>query len=220
MDKQDKSRLSGADSDRDSSEGATQRHARTRRRLLQSLTLGGAAVTVKALPERWTRPVANAVVLPAHAQATLCTVGCQVGGAASQSSDTLGLSINVQPGTPIGETGATIDEIDNRDRVYFDGITATVGPGCGEPVLDVQLNSADPRFGAPSFSGTASTFDPGTGVATFAEVSVPFNTPFPENLDGPLVTAALTLTFSASGGGSCVIPITFEENTDPGAPGP
>lgn len=42
-----------------------------RRRLLKSLTVGGvAAVTAKSLPNEWTKPVVNGVVLPAHAQTT------------------------------------------------------------------------------------------------------------------------------------------------------
>lgn len=42
-----------------------------RRRLLKALTAGGAgAVAVKTLPEQWTKPVVDAVMLPAHAQAT------------------------------------------------------------------------------------------------------------------------------------------------------
>ena len=40
-----------------------------RRKLLKSLTLGGAAtVTAKSLPGEWKKPVVNTVVLPAHAQ--------------------------------------------------------------------------------------------------------------------------------------------------------
>lgn len=42
-----------------------------RRRLLKALTAGGAgAAAVKSLPERWTKPVVDTVMLPAHAQAT------------------------------------------------------------------------------------------------------------------------------------------------------
>lgn len=40
-----------------------------RRRLLKSLVAGGGAVAMgKTLPESWTRPMVEAVVLPAHAQ--------------------------------------------------------------------------------------------------------------------------------------------------------
>lgn len=39
-----------------------------RRRALQALGVGGALVGAHALPEKWTRPVVDAVSLPAHAQ--------------------------------------------------------------------------------------------------------------------------------------------------------
>jgi hypothetical protein len=45
-----------------------------RRRLLKTL-VGGAAAAAGALPERWTRPVVDAVLLPAHAQATGAVTG-------------------------------------------------------------------------------------------------------------------------------------------------
>lgn len=41
-----------------------------RRRLLSALTLGGGALAAKSLPERWTQPVVDSVVLPAHAQSS------------------------------------------------------------------------------------------------------------------------------------------------------
>jgi len=41
-----------------------------RRRLLQALTASGVALTARAVPERWTQPLVQAVVVPTHAQAT------------------------------------------------------------------------------------------------------------------------------------------------------
>ena len=41
----------------------------SRRRLLSAIALGGGAAAV--LPERWVKPVVDAVLLPAHAQATM-----------------------------------------------------------------------------------------------------------------------------------------------------
>jgi len=42
---------------------------RSRRRLLRNLAQGGAAIgTIALLPDRWTRPVIDAVVVPLHAQ--------------------------------------------------------------------------------------------------------------------------------------------------------
>ena len=43
----------------------------SRRRLLKQLAAGGGvAVTAKSLPESWTKPVVNSVLLPAHARTT------------------------------------------------------------------------------------------------------------------------------------------------------
>lgn len=48
---------------------AGRRGPASRRRVLKTALLGGASVTAfKLLPERWTRPVVEAVSLPAHAQ--------------------------------------------------------------------------------------------------------------------------------------------------------
>ena len=45
----------------------------SRRKLLKSVAIGsGAILTGKTLPENWTKPVVDSVLLPAHAQAT-CT---------------------------------------------------------------------------------------------------------------------------------------------------
>lgn len=41
---------------------------KARRRILQGLTVGGAIVSARSLPEQWTRPLVEAVTLPAHAQ--------------------------------------------------------------------------------------------------------------------------------------------------------
>ncbi len=40
----------------------------SRRRLLKLLGLGGAAAVI--MPERWSKPVIDSVILPAHAQGT------------------------------------------------------------------------------------------------------------------------------------------------------
>ncbi|MFW2440978.1 MAG: hypothetical protein ACN4GR_16600 [Arenicellales bacterium] len=43
----------------------------SRRRLLKSISTGGGAIVVgKSLPESWSRPVVDSVMLPAHAQAS------------------------------------------------------------------------------------------------------------------------------------------------------
>ena len=59
----------GADPKETSSRGTgSQRHTRSRRKLLKTLaTTGGGVVVAKALPDQWVKPIADAVILPAHA---------------------------------------------------------------------------------------------------------------------------------------------------------
>lgn len=45
----------------------TKKNSSSRRKLLQSLVLGGTVAAVKALPDTWTTPIVNSVLLPAHA---------------------------------------------------------------------------------------------------------------------------------------------------------
>ncbi|HSH42360.1 MAG TPA: hypothetical protein VK973_09585, partial [Arenicellales bacterium] len=54
---------------RDAAHRPAHPHANSRRKLLKSALLGGgAAAALYSAPERWTRPVIEAVSLPAHAQ--------------------------------------------------------------------------------------------------------------------------------------------------------
>lgn len=57
-----------SDQDQTESEGVEKVQV-SRRRLLSAIALGGGAAAV--LPERWIKPVVDAIVLPAHAQATV-----------------------------------------------------------------------------------------------------------------------------------------------------
>jgi hypothetical protein len=45
-----------------------ERHAATRRNMLKGITAGsGAVIASQALPEKWTKPIINSTMLPAHA---------------------------------------------------------------------------------------------------------------------------------------------------------
>ena len=48
--------------------GAGEVRQRGRRRLIKVLAFGGVAVTARSVPESWTQPVVEQVLLPAHAQ--------------------------------------------------------------------------------------------------------------------------------------------------------
>ncbi len=51
----------------------------TQRRKLLTMIGGGSAIAL-AIPAGWVKPVLSSVVLPAHAQTSLCTVDTVVGG--------------------------------------------------------------------------------------------------------------------------------------------
>ena len=59
---------------------------KSRRKLLKSIAAGsGAIVAGKSLPESWSRPVVDSVMLPAHAQtSTAPSSGPFAGGATTQ----------------------------------------------------------------------------------------------------------------------------------------
>jgi len=61
-----------------SSKESTQQ-SNSRRRILQALTVGGVASSSQFLPEQWSKPVVNSLMLPAHATTT-DTTGASSGG--------------------------------------------------------------------------------------------------------------------------------------------
>lgn len=66
------------------------RRSRERRRLLKGLAVGGGLVGGSLpVPERWTRPILESVVLPAHAQVT-GRLSCSAGSLTVDNSDTGG----------------------------------------------------------------------------------------------------------------------------------
>lgn len=50
-----------------------------RRRILRNLAALAGVASI-ALPAQWSRPIANSVLLPAHAQTSVCVVDSTVGG--------------------------------------------------------------------------------------------------------------------------------------------
>jgi hypothetical protein len=66
--------------------------SKSRRGALKIILAGGAAGTVAALPKTWTRPVVEAVILPAHAQ--LSTLAASYQGT--------GTAIGIPSGAPVG----------------------------------------------------------------------------------------------------------------------
>ena len=68
---------SSSQPDNSPNESTSNKMRKSRRRLIQGLVAGGVVVTAKSVPYKWSRPVVEAVMLPAHAQTSgqLITLG-------------------------------------------------------------------------------------------------------------------------------------------------
>ena len=59
---------SSSKADKTMKEGGSNTIRKSRRRLIQVMVAGGVVATAKTVPNSWSRPVVNSVVLPAHAE--------------------------------------------------------------------------------------------------------------------------------------------------------
>ena len=82
----------------------------SRRRVLSTLALGGGAAMI--MPERWVKPVINAVVLPAHAEGTAVVIDPVTGTYQGKHGDEMTLQFvvsNTAAGSPV-EVTVTLHE--------------------------------------------------------------------------------------------------------------
>jgi hypothetical protein len=135
-----------------------------RRRLLKTLAAGGVAGA--ALPAQWTRPVIEAVVLPAHAQAT----GGAVTGGGGGGGQTGG------PG-PAGSVGESIlnffvspAQAQNGLSAYCIEVFATVANGVATSVKVTRVQHPCPKGGLGDVPVTGATLS-GSGKTWAGTVS-------------------------------------------------
>lgn len=77
----------------------------SRRKLLKSIAAGtGTIVVGKSLPENWTKPVVNSVMLPAHAQTSVCTPIASASAGPVSLPDRVNIDIDI----PVTGTGTQI----------------------------------------------------------------------------------------------------------------
>lgn len=208
------------------------RHGRARRRLLQSLAAGGAAVTVKALPQQWAKPVLDVTSLPAHAQAT-CQVeslNCAVNDVDFQGDGHADISaapplvggnntivdadVDSLADVAFADCGGTAFLNDQTDVISL-GVTATVNPPC--PVVTLMADLAgDSVFDFPDGDQSqVGVVDPTTGSVTFSNVNIGFDlSSYTVPVTPSTVSALLDLRVKAPGVSDCIINIQFSESFD------
>ncbi len=119
-----------------------------RRRILKALATGtGAVATVKLAPEKWTKPVVDSVLLPAHAQTTVVpTTAAPTTAAPTTTAAPLTYAINCASSNDgltcqIGGNGELIVELNGN-------ITGT-GPDLTGAVLNVDFTAiVNPQIGS------------------------------------------------------------------------
>lgn len=193
------------------------RYAQHRRRLLKSLAAGGAAVTVKALPEKWAKPVLDTTHLPAHAVTTLpadFALSCEVGNVDSdvpfsitftdplRGNGASGTVYLTDPADPQGPWPFNVDNI----HAWTDPIQVPISL-----VIGTQSNATVDTSGILPNGGPH--FPAGTDTLDFGDLSVTLQSEDENAAD----QGTVDFTFSA-GGQSCQISVVFSEY--PPAPGP
>jgi hypothetical protein len=178
-----------------------EKHAERRRKLLKGLAAGGGAVTTsKLLPESWGKPILDALVLPAHAQATgfrLLTASALV--------------------NPTAVSCATSPDSANYDVGDEDitTIVAELNPA-PNPGVQIDLSASIPLgdlqlFSAPVTLNQSVVSDPTTGQASFSSIGFGRNPDSSDmmGVDPGDAPSQISLTFQAATGESCTIVVNM-----------
>jgi len=208
--------------------GAARQHNRSRRRLLQSLAVGGTAITVKSLPEKWAKPVLDTTIVPAHAECTnvAVTLTCEI-DQPDYDWATVGFFPNTSGPWLAGGATGSIGSLDptptNVQTVQFSfgDVVATVNPPAAGPVtLNANFLGGD-NGGTLGISPMNQTLTPdGGGVAKVKDSGVPVVVGFSSPDDG-FRTATMRFEFSAACANPCTIDVVFAEDFfTPVTPGP
>jgi len=198
------------------------RYGKNRRRVLQSLAMGGTAITVKNIPEKWARPVLDTTMLPAHARGsnpeTPCVVEsltCVLGSVtgvpftATFSQDTP-LNGSPAPGNTL-TINPTRTPSDEPTSIVFRSLAATLTPECPQPItLLVSENYGGTEFDLDA-GNFAQTVAPVNGTASFDNIVAAVDRGYDTN--GSVgVAATVDFTFRTDNLPDCVINVVFLEN--------
>jgi len=193
------------------------RHSRARRRLLQSIAAGGAAISVKPLPDQWAKPLLDVTMLPAHAEASVAaTLACEVGDVLHTEPGDVSGTVSGAPRNPAfdppvtgGQTG-TLDNWRSSTTVAFTiQPTANLIPASAGPVT-LMVGGQGGALDIDSGNNQVAAVD-GDGDANFADVVVEIVNP---TSNTGTFSQIVDFNFSAAGQ-QCVINVEFNENNVP-----
>lgn len=195
---EDRDRQKEPESDADS---RASKHSRARRQLLKSLTAGGLVAGAHVVPDRWVKPVVDAVVVPAHAQGSVPSMTVVL-----EFTDGTGGAILA---TVNGPGSAGVDGLGSNadgDEVAIESRATVVNPPV--PGQNVTLSFAYDAGTSDwvNFVGPLQT-QPLNPVADF-DASAIITADLPDVSDFPS-GATLTATFTSPGVPTAVVNITF-----------
>lgn len=194
------------------------KRARARRLVLKSLATGGAVTTARALPDTWTRPITESVMLPVHAQVSAGALSCRVQSLSLNydfgDDATAGSPVYSPSGPPFsgGSPAVTVDSFFNNTadagplNIALDNVRVTLDPAAPGQVT-LHLNGG----GDYSINGSnmrSSTIN-ANGVAKFNGINGDL---VPNPSDGQS-SGNLELRFSIPGASDCVINFSFVESS-------
>lgn len=174
----------------------------SRRRVLKSLALGGGAAIGSAvlLPEKWTKPIVDAVVVPLHAQTSpVLDPGALAGNWVGQWNNATFNSTGAARATVTVDTNA-------RTFVVVLDLDGNVFGGSNPPAdtFNGSYTNAGGTFGgvSPTLGNVNYTISP-TGVMTAAYTNVPTAGISREDQTGTLTPQTVVMNFT----------ITFTNNS-------
>lgn len=181
-----------------SAASSAQRPDRSRRRVVQSLAVGGVVAGANS-PEKWAKPVVDAILLPGHAQATGCAIQ-NVQVTVNQSADDADSGANTfqQTFNSSGTYNVACDSPQGQAPINFDVTVQVPGApdGTGPFELDYDADiDIDPRIlnQTANVSGGQVNFDFDTEGDEYNDPGVASFVIHPPEGCGP--TATIEITF-------------------------
>jgi hypothetical protein len=141
---------------------------KSRRNLLKSIAAGsGVIVAGKSLPENWTKPVVDSVMLPAHAITSQLTYSCEITGLTSLFIDSIAIPgpvFYIIENTGTGPLTGGFPQITPNDGTiggnisFIPALVMLPDPFLPGDIITLQISNIDVTACNPSGAGSI-TFD-------------------------------------------------------------